>query len=175
VLIDAVARAREVDPSIRLCVVGDARGIEESLVERCRSLGQDGNITFSGAVPPDSVPAAISAMDIVVAPYPKMDTFYFSPLKIYEYMAAGKPIIASSIGQISDVLEHEVNALLVPPGDAEALAAALLRLRDDTDLGARLGAAAAAEVADNHTWRRRVLDVIGIMEQLNNKRAVNSG
>jgi glycosyltransferase involved in cell wall biosynthesis len=76
-------------------------------------------------------------------------------------MAAGRPIVASRLGQIEDVLEDGRSALLVPPGDARALAGALERLTDDRELGARLAAAARADATERHTWRhnaRRIAD-----------------
>jgi glycosyltransferase involved in cell wall biosynthesis len=65
---------------------------------------------------------------VAVAPYPQLEQFYFSPLKIYEYMAAGLPVIASDIGQISELIEDKVNGLLVPPDDLNALTGCLEEL-----------------------------------------------
>jgi glycosyltransferase involved in cell wall biosynthesis len=75
-------------------------------------------------------------------------------LKLFEYMAAGRAIVASDLPAIREVIEHEVQALLVPPGDAGALAGAIRRLADDPALRDRLGRAARARVAD-FTWDRR--------------------
>jgi len=78
--------------------------------------------------------------------------FYFSPLKVYEYMAAGLPVVASRVGQLQKLIEPGVNGLLVPPGDTAALAAALGRLQSDPQLRLRLGQAARAAVIRQHTW-----------------------
>src|SRR5437899_3099069 len=67
-------------------------------------------------------------------------------------MAAGLPVVASRIGQVKEAIADEVNGLLVNPGDAEALAAALLRLKRDPALRTRLGQAARACVCQKHTW-----------------------
>ena len=97
----------------------------------------------------------LKATDVLVAPYPQSTDFYFSPIKIFEYMAAGRPIIASRIGQVAEILEHERTALLVPPGDSAALTQALLRLKSDPELGIRLAQAAQQEVRTAHTWAAR--------------------
>lgn len=110
----------------------------------------------------DAVPGLLASMDVAVAPYPELKNFYFSPLKLYEYMAAGRAIVASRIGQIPDVIEDGVTGLLVPPGDVAALAAALDRLRSDTGLRSRLGIAAKRKALCDHTWdsvARRILDL----------------
>jgi glycosyltransferase involved in cell wall biosynthesis len=91
--------------------------------------------------------------------------FYFSPLQVYEYMAAGLPVVASRMGQIGDVIDAGVNGLLSPPGDAAALADALDRLRCDLALRRRLGEAARTTVRRGHTWiavAERLLAVAGI-------------
>jgi len=68
--------------------------------------------------------------------------FFGSPTKLYEYMAAGRPIVASRLGQIAEVLEDQVTALLVEPDNPQALAEAIVRLVDDAPLRTRLGCAA---------------------------------
>jgi len=171
VLIDAAAEARAADSSVRLCVVGNHDGLGTELQDRCRRRGLADAAVFTGAVAPDDVPAALGAMDVVVAPYPQLDKFYFSPLKIFEYMAAGKPIVASAIGQIVDIIEHERTGLLVPAGDAAALAAALLRLRQDPQLAARLGKNAREEAEARHTWRDRVSTVEDIFAGIRRQRS----
>jgi glycosyltransferase involved in cell wall biosynthesis len=95
-----------------------------------------------------------------VAPYPKLGWFYFSPLKVYEYMATGLAVAASRVGQLEGVIRHRHNGLLCPPGDAPALAGALEELHADPGLRLRLGAAARETVLREHTWAaaaRRIL------------------
>ena len=72
---------------------------------------------FVGSVRPDEIPAMLAQMDIAVAPYPSLPGFYFSPLKIFEYMAAGLAVVASCIGQNAKVIEHGKNGILTRPGD----------------------------------------------------------
>jgi glycosyltransferase involved in cell wall biosynthesis len=144
-------------PMSRLLIVGD--GPERvRLEERLRGT----NVIFTGAVAADKIPALLASMDIAVAPYPKIEPFYFSPLKLYEYMAAGLPIVASRIGQIEKVIEHAVTGWLVEPGNPNALAEAMATLVNNNELRRRLGKAARAAACERHTWEsalRRIFDL----------------
>jgi glycosyltransferase involved in cell wall biosynthesis len=111
---------------------------------------------------------------VLAAPYPRLDHFYFSPLKIFEYMAAGRPVVASSVGQVSDVLQHEATALLSAPGDAGALGDNLARLAADRELAAGLGAAARKVAVAEHTWRHRVRTIMDIMASLAARKGVHA-
>ena len=116
------------------------------------SRGLAGVVHCTEAVAPHEVPGLLTSVDAAVAPYPRATGFYFSPLKVYEYLAAGRAVVASRVGQLETVIRHEVNGLLCPPGDAAALATALEHLRREPALRARLGRAARATVLRQHTW-----------------------
>jgi glycosyltransferase involved in cell wall biosynthesis len=151
ILVEAFAQLHLRDDSARLLIVGDGpqrEGIEDALAEQGLLSAAD----FAGAVDPAEIPGLLARMDVAVAPYPDLAQFYFSPLKVYEYMAAGLPVVASRIGQLKGLIENGVNGLLCPPGDADALAGALDRLRLDPDLRARLGRAARETILRGHTW-----------------------
>jgi glycosyltransferase involved in cell wall biosynthesis len=151
VLLEAFALLHRRNPHTRLLIVGD--GTERDRLERdVEQRGLVAAVQFTGAVAPEDVPGLLRSMDVAVAPYPQRRDFYFSPLKVYEYMAAGLPVVASAIGQLTDVLRHGENGLLCPPGDAAALANTLDQLRHDSALRTRLGQAARAEVLQAHTW-----------------------
>ena len=79
---------------------------------------------------------------------------YTSPLKLFEYMASGRPIVASDLPSIREILTHERNALLIAPGNPQALTAAIRRLIEDRALGERI-ARQALEDAREYTWDRR--------------------
>src|SRR5262249_55329491 len=121
---------------------------------------------LTGAVPPSEVPRLLAGMDAAVAPYPKLPRFYFSPLKVYEYMAAGLPVVASRLGQLEELIRHGINGLLCPPGDAAALAAALAGLRADPGLRRRLGETARATVLRQHTWEAAVGRILCLAEAI---------
>lgn len=171
-LIEAAHRtARE--NSVRLLIVGD--GPQRPQLERhAAALGLDERVRFTGAVPSSQVPALLAEMDVAAAPYPPLGGFYFSPLKLYEYMAAGLPIVASRAGQIAAVIRDGKTGLLYEPGDLEGLVSILERLIREPALRARLGKAARADVVLNHTWDGavdRVLKIAGIKRSLVNARA----
>jgi glycosyltransferase involved in cell wall biosynthesis len=151
VLVEAFAQLHLRDDSARLLIVGDGpqrEGIEDALAEQGLLSAAD----FAGAVDPAEIPGLLARMDVAVAPYPDLAQFYFSPLKVYEYMAAGLPVVASRIGQLKGLIEDGANGLLCPPGDADALAEALDKLRRDPDLRAGLGRAARETILRGHTW-----------------------
>ena len=166
ILVDAFDILHKQHREVRLLIVGD--GPERSrLEETLLSCGLEGAVEFTGAVDPSEVPGLLASMDVAVAPYPDRPDFYFSPLKVYEYMAAGLPVVASRIGQIAQVIQHRVNGLLCPPGEPQALADALMLLHADEALRASLGEAARATVMREHTWHsvvRRIFELSGTSE-----------
>jgi glycosyltransferase involved in cell wall biosynthesis len=157
--VDAAGRT----PELHLLLVGDGSELEQTL-GILRAAGLEAQVTVTGQVPPGEIPAHLDACDILVAPHvplPGGVEFYGSPTKLFEYMAAGKAIIASRLGQIGDVLEHGVTALLVDPGDEGMLAEALHTLADASGLRLDLGAKARQQAIERHSWRlnaRRVID-----------------
>lgn len=162
-LIEAFTSLHERAAEARLLLVGDGperRNIEAALDAR----GVGAAVTFTGAVPASEVPGLLASMDVAVAPYPHLPLFYFSPLKVYEYMAAGLPIVASRVGQLTELISDNMTGLFYAPGDAAALTTCLDRLRCDRDLRRRLGRAARARVLRDHTWEataHRVLYLAG--------------
>lgn len=121
------------------------------------------NAVFTGSLPHEDVADLIRQFDVALAPYPRREhSFYFSPLKLFEYMACGAPVVAAAAGQITEVVRDGESGLLYPPGDAEALLAACDRLLTDPALRRRLGETAAKDVHAQYTWdgnAARVIDV----------------
>lgn len=169
ILIRAVAAAAQAsERAWELTICGDGPQ-RERLTALTVELGIDHFTTFTGAIPPADVPEYLAGFDAAAAPYPaaEEDHHYFSPLKLYEYFAAGLPVVASAIGQIPSVLDHERTGLLVQPGNVEALAHALTRLCDDADLRTALGAAARHQAVARHDWNsvvRHMLDSVEIAQ-----------
>jgi glycosyltransferase involved in cell wall biosynthesis len=156
--VDVLLRALAQVPGVTGLVVGGHE--REPDLARTRalatSLGIDDRVAFTGQVAPADVAARIAAADVLVLPNPRsaISTHATSPLKLFEYMAAGRAIVASDLPAIREVLTDGVNGLLVAPGDADALAAAIRRLAADAPLRLRLGAAAGKD-ASSYTWGRR--------------------
>lgn len=165
-LVEAFARLYRIHPDIRLLIVGDGPE-RENIIAQLAAEGSDvlAAVDMTGVVPPSDVPAWLSRMDVAAAPYPVFSDFYFSPLKIFEYMAAGLPVISSRVGDLPGIVRDGVNGILCAPGDAVALAAALDRLRGDPALCRRLGQSARVTVLRRHTWdevAHRILLLAGI-------------
>jgi glycosyltransferase involved in cell wall biosynthesis len=151
------------DSGLRFLLVGAGKFREE--VERnVRAAGREGQVIFTGHVEHERVPALLDACDILLSPHVALEDgseFFGSPTKLFEYMAMGKGIVASRLGQIGDVLSDQETALLTEPGNARQLADAILHLSGSPELRERLGAAARKASIERHTWKRnagRVLE-----------------
>jgi len=149
--VDVLLRARaQAHKDWKLRIIGDGP-MRAELDDLARSLGID--VDFRGAVAPDAIPQHVAGTAIGVAPYPAMDTDsdqYFSPLKVYEYMAAGLPVVASRVGQLPEIMGE--SAYLVPPSDPEALAEALDALVANPVERARVGSDNRRQAEREHSW-----------------------
>ncbi len=134
-------------------------GCQAEIQKMLEDAGCAPHVQMPGAIPFDDMPVHLAACDILVSPTRSptgTGDFLGSPTKLFEYMAAGKAIVASRIGQIAEILEDGVDALLIPPDDDPALAEALLRLAADAPLRARLGQEARRKVVAQYTWAHNV-------------------
>jgi starch synthase len=155
-LLHAVAlangQATQPDHCWHVKIIGDGPG-RDDLECLAASLGVETD--FVGAVAPAAVPGLLDGCDAAAAPYPPETAGqedYFSPLKVFEYMAAAMPVIASAVGQIPSILDDGRTGILVPPGDLETLAAALGRLAENPGLRESLGVQARAEAVQRFSW-----------------------
>ena len=127
-------------------------------------------VRFEGYQAPARVPLYLFAADILAMPYGSRIftgsgediTAWTSPLKLYEYLAAGRPIVSTDVPAVRGTLAHEANALLAMPDDVESLRAALARLLSDEALATRLAANAQAK-ANDHTWVARAKFILELM------------
>ncbi len=164
ILVEAarIARGREVP--LRLLVVGD--GPERGELEaQLRSSGLADVTELTGAVSPGEIPGLIARMDVAVAPYPDLPDFYFSPLKIMEYMAAGRATVASRIGDIDGLIVHGENGMLCHPGQASAIADALVQLHRDPALRDKLGENARAKALAELGWDSVVARILALARE----------
>jgi glycosyltransferase involved in cell wall biosynthesis len=146
-LIEAVRRLE----GIHLAVIGDGP-LRGELEELARSIRD--RVTFTGNLDRFAVSEAVAAADIVAVPSIISSKGFRDglPTTLLEAMAAGRPIVASAIGGIPEVLAHETNGLLVPEKNPRALADAVRRLRSDPGLSERLGANARATAISTFDW-----------------------
>ncbi len=164
-LIDAIA-CLSPDP-VTLCLVGGPDDWADRLRAQwiAHGLAPDGFI-YVASVPADRVPLYLSAFDVGTMPLPWTEHFayYASSLKLFEYMAAGRPLLATDLPSAREVVRDEYSALLVPPGDAASMAGALRRLKDDPALRQRLAEQAQRAVAEYH-WSRRAERILDAVQQ----------
>lgn len=148
-------------------LVGDGP-LKASLEEKFRSKPFADKVVFAGYVEHEAIPQYLAAMDIVLAPYPALTFFYFSPLKLFEYMAAGKAVVASRVGQIEEMVEDGVSGLLCEPGDVGQLVTKCRELIRNEALRRSLGENARASVCDNYSWRYNASRVVSLLKEAAN-------
>ncbi len=159
-LLEVFAGLAPIRPAARLIAVGD--GPERaSLCARVAGCDFRDRVCLPGRVPHAQIPSWVAAADIMVAPYEAIDGFYFSPLKVLEALAGGKPVVAPRLGQLVRLIEHGKTGLLYPPGDAAACREAIRTLLDDPARRRAMGVA-AREAAAGQSWQaivRRVREI----------------
>jgi glycosyltransferase involved in cell wall biosynthesis len=159
-LIDAVAELLPVCPGLRLLLVGGGPALP-GLREQVVRLGMQELVVFTGPLQAADVPAHVAAMDVVVQPDV---TDYASPIKLFEYLAVGRAVLAPAKPNILEIVTDGQTALTFPAGDQAALTAALHRLYGDPALRERIGAAGAALIDQRgYRWRcnaQRVIDLV---------------
>lgn len=150
------------DTTVRFLLIGAGRYRDE-VEQIIRDAGKERQVIFAGHVDHKKVPALLDACDILLSPHVPLEDgsdFFGSPTKLFEYMAMGKGIVASRLGQIGDVLTDEETALLVEPGNVSELTNAILRLANSPELRAKVGAAARRAAVERHTWKQNAQRVI---------------
>ena len=151
------------DLPVRFLLVGSG-SLHAEVEKQLQREVNERRVIFTGAVGHDRVPKLLDACDILVAPHvPLADgsEFFGSPTKIFEYMAMGKGIVASRLGQIGEVLVDRETALLVEPGNVDELTAAMVEMVRSDSLRVSLGVRARKVAELEHTWihnARRVLE-----------------
>ena len=152
-LIEAVARL----PAATLLIVGD--GPDRARLEQlAQSIGIIDRLTITGRVSHAEMPRYVAAFDVAVAADDR--TGYASPMKILEYMAMAKAVVAPRLPNIEDLIDEGADGLLFEPGDALSLASILQRLASDEDLRVRLGRRARSKIEGERNWRRNAETVL---------------
>lgn len=157
--LEAFAMLRREAPESRLLLVGD--GSERVAVESlARSLGMSDDVVFAGAAAHEDLPAFVAAMDATIVTARVGDAFHYSPQKMREYLATGRPVVAPRVGDIARTVTDNIDALLYEPGDVGALADRLLQLHGDAALRDRLGRAGREMMERTGTWDVRLDDLL---------------
>ncbi len=152
-------------PAAHFLVVGGGRSLN-GLKKQAQRVGLGHRIRFTGAVPSDQVARYLAATDVAVATLPDTPQAHTkSPLKIVEYMAAGKAIVASRVGEAVRFLDGGRVGVLVEPGSTEALAQAIEVLLGDPHRRSELGAQAREHLRGHHTWMHTARNLLRAYEQ----------
>lgn len=170
--VEAIRDLAPLNPDIIFHVVG---GLPEDIDYWKLQLKSVKNVVFHGFVKPAELAAYITAFDVVIAPYQRVVygfngknnlAEWTSPMKIFDYMSAGKPIIASDLPFMREVLETEKNAILCDPDDISAWSQALTRLSREKDLAERLGTTAQENFLLNYKWEKRAQSVLSFIQRV---------
>lgn len=142
-------------------IVGGPTNWKVKYIQQARNLGlTDDDVVFIDRVPPKDVPSILAASDVLVFPAPASDHPYFqrdtSPLKLFEYLAAGKPIVCADIPPVRDVV-HEDSVIFVEPGNADALAQGIQQALQENDEQRTLK---RRELAEWYSWRNRMQRIL---------------
>ena len=165
-LADQIPMLLERDPRLRFVLIGEG-DFRPEVESRLRRAGALDRVYFPGLVEPDRVPEYLAACDILLSPHLPFEdgtTFFGSPTKLFEYMAAGRAIVASRLGSMARILTHGETAMLFDPGDGAGFCETVLELARRSDTRRTLGKNARAAALQHYTWTanaRRALD--GVM------------
>lgn len=153
-------------PDVMFHLVG---GKEEDIDRLRRASNGLNNILFHGHVPPSTIPSFLSAFDVLLAPYQETVNVsggkgdvskWMSPLKIFEYMASGKPMIVSDLPVLREVLRNRENSLLCPPADADAWAGAIRELINHPELATKISGNALNDFNAHYSWKARAKNIL---------------
>jgi len=164
-LLDAFAGVLTRRSDAALLLVGEGPALPELRARVARDQLQR-RVILTGRVPHADIPAYLAAMDVTVAPYTAQDGFYFSPLKVVEYLAAGRPVVAPRLGQLTDLVQDGVTGLLYQPGDQAAFVERVLELLNGPSRLLAMGRAAAAAARENFGWDKTARRAAQIMMRL---------
>jgi len=169
IVIRALPRILE-QQTVQLQVVGRGRSRQRKLlVKQIRKLGVEGNVIIQPAVPHHEVATLIARADICLAPLGLNDrnvTQGACPIKVLEYMASSRPLIASNIPIVRELVREDLDALLFSPNDPEDLARQVLVLLNDYELSKRLADSATERARNQFTWHQAQKKLVKVYGRL---------
>jgi glycosyltransferase involved in cell wall biosynthesis len=169
VLISAMPHILAARPA-QLRVVGRGRSRQrKALARQIRKLGLEGKVSIEPPVPHHQVAALIAATDVCVAPLGLNDrniTQGCCPIKVLEYMAAGRPLVAANLPVVRELAREDIDALFFAPGDAADLARQVLALLEDPPMAERLAASAAERACTKFTWHEAQKKLLRVYQGL---------
>ena len=153
--ISAITNGEPVTVSGVVASIGSGGGMEPKIKAFAQKHNLQKNIIQTGYVGHDEIPAHLSVMDIVLAPYPNLKFFYYSPVKIFEYMAAGKAVVSTNIGQIKEIIYNGEDGILCQPDNFDEIVTSIEWLLEHPEKRKRIGASARQTIREHHTWLRK--------------------
>lgn len=164
-LVEAMPEILRRIPEARAVIIGDGP-LNEKLRQLANELGVAKNVIFTGRVQHETISRYLTALDVAVAPYLPRQDFYFSPIKIFEYMAAGAPILTTLQGQIPQILRDGETGLFFTPGDRADFVNQIERLYNDPALRRRLSEKGKREVFSKYTWKKNAERIVELANTL---------
>jgi len=156
--LDIAEKLMLIQTDICFLIVGNGP-LKQWVENQIQARGLQESVVLPGAVPRQKVPLYIAAMDIALAPYPESGAAYFSPLKVFEYMAMGKAIAATDMGQCSTLLK-EGAGLLLPDGEPCLWAEKIKQLLHSSQECLAMGEKARQRVLSDYTWEKNALRIL---------------
>jgi glycosyltransferase involved in cell wall biosynthesis len=153
-------------PDVQFLIIGDGQ-LKARMIEILKADGVLDHVSFTGVVAHGEAPNYLSICDVLVSPHEDMEDgspFFGSPTKIFEYMAMGKGIVASRVGQLGEILENGVNAILVEQKNPKALADGIVTLVREPELRTAIGRQAREKVLTQFTWEQNFRRVVSQVE-----------
>jgi glycosyltransferase involved in cell wall biosynthesis len=156
--------------NVQLKIVGRGRSRQRKILSKqIRKLGLEGSVIVQPAVPHHEVPALIAEADICVAPLGLNDrnvTQGACPIKVLEYMAASRPLVASNMPIVRELVREDVDGLLFSPNDPDDLARQILTLLNDVELSQRLVDSATERALTKFTWHESQKKLLKVYDGL---------
>lgn len=169
-LIDMVPRLAAAHKNLKVLIVGDGP-LREELQAMVSRLRLEERVILTGFVPHEEIPEHLAAMDVAVAPYGQVEVFYSSSMKIVEYMAMGRAVVAPRMGEIPDLISDGQSGLLYAPGDYDEMAAKILALLASSTFRASLGHRAAETIAVRRwTWEANAKEILASIRAVAERR-----
>jgi len=152
--------------NVKFLMVGDGGPLKTSLEKFIKRSGLTHRVHLTGLLKHEEIPRYIAAMDIVLAPYPKLEFGYYSPVKLYEYLSSGKAVVSSKMGQIGEVIRDGNNGFLCEPDNIPQMNNKIAELIRNPHLIKKVGEQARKDVLKDYTWMKRGEQLSALCEEV---------
>ena len=153
-------------PKTKFLLVGSGGGQEKQIRSYLDKYQLTPYVIQTGYVAHAQIPEYLQLMDVVLAPYPNLPFFYYSPVKVFEYMAAGKAVVTTRIGQLARIIRDGWDGVLCPPGDFDSFTEAISGLVENPEVARHMGENARETIIQQHTWRHKAQAYEKICQQV---------